>query len=191
MPFSMRYVDSPSASRVFQPPSPWPHIRSQPTMKQRPVLRSFADGLPAGLKSSDLSVQRKAWPDWVAAHDREIRGRLLQGDEDTVVNWLMFGTSFTKEPRALFEVPEKSSELPKVVSRRIADLMTALRSAHPDERSTFARQLLLNQGYRLDTARERTRLERHFHDEVDRVLAERQQYARREDCFVPATSSIR
>src|SRR3954470_17290182 len=65
-----------------------------------PVLRSFADALPAGLKSSDLAIQRKAWPDWVSAHDREIRGRLLRGDEDTVVNWLMFGTSFTKEPKA-------------------------------------------------------------------------------------------
>ncbi len=185
MPFSMRYVRFAACFACVSAALALATHSFTTYDEAETVLRSFADALPAALKSSDLSAQRKAWPDWVAAHDREIRGRLLQGDEDTVVNWLMFGTSFTKEPRALFEVPEKSSELPKVVSRRIADLMTALRSAHPDERSTFARQLLLNQGYRLDTARERTRLERHFHDEVDRVLAERQQYARREDSFRP------
>lgn len=36
-----------------------------------------------------------AWPDRIARHDREVRARLEQGDEDTIVNWMLFGTSFT------------------------------------------------------------------------------------------------
>jgi hypothetical protein len=147
------------------------------------VLRFFESRLPAELKSPES--RRKIWPDWIAKHDREIRGRLQAGDEDTIINWLMFGTSFTKEPKALFEVPETSKELPKVISRRTTDLITALRSAPADERLMFARQLLQSQGYGFETAQQRTRLERHFHDEVDRVLAERQQFARREDSYRP------
>src|SRR5215813_8139818 len=66
------------------------------------VLRFFENKLPSELKSSG-SVQ-KIWPDWIIKHDREIRGRLLPGDEDTIINWLLFGTSFTREPKALFEI---------------------------------------------------------------------------------------
>jgi hypothetical protein len=71
----------------------------------------------------------------------------------------------------------------------VTDLITALRSAHPDERSIFARQVLQSQGYGFDTAAERSRLERRLHGEVDRVLAERQQYARREESFRPGDFS--
>ena len=60
------------------------------------VLAFLTDVLPADLKSSDLSVRRNAWPSWVVEHDRDIRGRLLRGDEDTLVNWLLFGTSFSQ-----------------------------------------------------------------------------------------------
>jgi hypothetical protein len=147
------------------------------------VLRFFENKLPAELKSSG-SVQNM-WPEWIARHDREIRRRLQPGDEDTVINWLLFGTSFTKEPRALFEVPETSKELLKVTSRRTTDLIAALRSARTDERLIFARQLLQGQGYGFETAPQRTRLDRHFHDEVERVLAERQQFGRREDSYRP------
>jgi hypothetical protein len=145
------------------------------------VLRFFVGKLPVELIPPES--RQKFWPDWIVRHDREIRGRLLPGDEDTIVNWLMFGTSFTKEPKALFEVSETSHDLPKVISRRITDFIAGLRSANPDERSIFARQVLQSQGYGFDTAPERSHLERRLHEEVDRVLAERQQYARREESF--------
>jgi hypothetical protein len=74
---------------------------------EQQVLAFLTDALPPELQSSDLSDRRKAWPDWVTGHDRDIRGRLLRGDEDTIVNWLLFGTSFTRQPRALFEYPQR------------------------------------------------------------------------------------
>jgi hypothetical protein len=144
------------------------------------VLALVTDILPPELKSSDLSAQRKAWPEWVIGHDRDIRARLLRGDEDTIVNWLLFGTSFTRQPRA-----GTSKDLSRLISLRIRDLISTLQSADPAVRNIFARQLLLSQGYGFETAEERARLERHLRVEIERVLAERQQYMLRGEEFRP------
>jgi hypothetical protein len=145
------------------------------------VLPSLSDALPSELKSSDLSARRKAWLDWVTARDRDIRSRLVRGDEDTIVNWLLFGTSFTKQPAALFE--GTSDGLRRLISRRTRDLISALKSADPNERIAFARRLLLSQGYGFDTTGQRAKLEQHLQDEVKRVVAERQQYFLRGEGF--------
>ncbi len=115
------------------------------------VLTYLTDALPSELKTSP----RSAWPGWVIAHDREIRERLIRGDEDTVANWLLFGSSFTHEPRLLLDVSEMSRDKPLIVSRRVRDLITALASTHPDERSLFARRLLASAGYPLDSSEAR------------------------------------
>jgi hypothetical protein len=70
-----------------------------------------------------------------------------------------------------------------LISRRIKDLIAAMRSSDSDERRAFARQLLRNQGYGLDTPAERARLEGRLRTDVERVLAERRQYTVREDSF--------
>jgi len=143
------------------------------------VLAFLTDALPPELKSSDSAAQRKAWPDWVIAHDRDTRRRLLRGDEDTIANWLMFGTSFTQQPKALFEVSLTSDTMARVISGRIEDFISALGSPDPNERSVFARRVLLSQGYRFGTIEERARLERHLLEEVERIIAERQKYTLR------------
>jgi hypothetical protein len=149
------------------------------------VLSFLSDILPPQLNSADLSVRSKAWPAWLIGHDREIRGRLQRGDEDTIVNWLLFGTSFTRQPRALFEVFPTSDDFQRLVSKRTNDLISALALKDPNERSVFARRLLLGDGYRFDTAAERARLERYLQSEVARVVAERQQYELRQEAFRP------
>jgi hypothetical protein len=147
------------------------------------VLAFFADTLPPELKSSDLAGRRKAWPEWVVGHDRDIRKRLLRGDEDTIINWLLFGTSFTRQPRAILEVSATTDGLPRLISRRTRDLISALASADVDERLAFARRLLRSQGYGFDTSEDRVRLERHLQAEIERVLAERHKYMLREEEF--------
>jgi CheR methyltransferase, SAM binding domain len=149
------------------------------------VLAFLTDNLPPELRSSDVSAQRKAWPEWVIGHDKDIRARLLRGDEDTVVNWLLFGTAFTRQPRVPFEVSAVPGDLPRLISKRTKDLISALGSADPDERIVFARRLLLSQGYGFKTAEERARLERHLQTEVERVVAERRQYMLRGEEFRP------
>jgi hypothetical protein len=146
------------------------------------VLSFMTDRLPPELKTSG---RREAWPHWVMAHDREIRARLERGDEDTIVNWLLFGTSFTQEPRALFDVSATSRGLSPLISRRSRDLIAALRAEHPTERAGFTRRVLLSRGYEFDTAEQRSRVERHLLAEVERVLSERQKYASREESFTP------
>jgi hypothetical protein len=147
------------------------------------VLASLPDLLPSALKSSVLSSRQKAWRDWVTAHDRDIRGRLVRGDEDTVVNWLLFGSSFTRQPRAFLEGPATPDGLRKLISTRTKDLIAALASADSNERIVFARQVLAGKGYGFDSIEDQAKLEGHLYAEVDRVVAERQQYAQREEAF--------
>jgi hypothetical protein len=152
----------------------------------QPVLTSLADILPPALRSTTASTSQKAWQEWVMGHDRDIRTRLLRGDQDTLVNWLLFGTSFTRQPRAFFDRTETQDALRQRISIRTKDLISAITSTDTDERIIFARQLLLRQGYRFDSAEEQARLERHLYAEVDRVVAERQQYMEREDAAAAA-----
>jgi hypothetical protein len=147
------------------------------------ILRHLSDALPTELKPSAQSDPRKAWSDWIPDHDADIRKRLQRGDEDTIVNWLLFGTSFTRQPMALFEVPATSDRWPAFISQRIKDLISAVKPSNTDERRTFARRFLGSQGYGFDSAEDRAKLERHLRSEVDRVLSERQQYATREETF--------
>ena len=51
--------------------------------------------LPAELKSKAPSELAPDWPAWVSARDRDIRARLAAGDEDSVLNLVLFGTMFT------------------------------------------------------------------------------------------------
>ena len=143
----------------------------------QPILNALADVVPSELKDAD----RTKWSDWVVRHHQDIRARLAGGDEDTLVNWLLFGTSFTRQPRALLDVDSASEALDGLISKRLKDLVSALASTDQDERRVLARQLLRTQGYRFDTAGERTRLEQHFKNEVERVLAEQNQYRRELD----------
>ena len=64
----------------------------------RPILTELAGKLPSELNALTAAQMEKAWPDWIGRHDRQIRARLEQGDEDTIVNWMLFGTSFTSRP---------------------------------------------------------------------------------------------
>src|SRR5207249_2498660 len=116
---------------------------------------------------------------WARSHDRDIRARLERGDEDTIVNWLLFGTSFTSRPRALFESsPTDAAALVKLVTARSRDLIAALQSPGGDERRLFARQLLERKGFRFQTPADRDQAGQHLLTEVARVAREQAGYAR-------------
>src|SRR5438128_5304863 len=65
----------------------------------RPIIEALEEILPPGLRAKTRSEPEAAWPTWVAQRDAEIRARLTQGDEDSVANFLLFGTSYTARPR--------------------------------------------------------------------------------------------
>lgn len=143
----------------------------------RPVLESLrADLAPADLSAMAGAEREKAWPEWVSRHDAAIRARLARGDEDSVVNFLLFGTTFTKLARAterdLAQLAAQPGELPDVILRRIEDLIAAVGSPGPNERLQFARQVVEGQGMDPTTAAGKSRMRRFLNEALIRVSTE-------------------
>jgi hypothetical protein len=135
-----------------------------------------------------------AWPGWIERKDREVRARLDQGDEDTIVNWMLFGTSFTSRPRAVLGAVESGTagdrklvlrRTIELISARLDDLLTALAAPDNDERRLFARALLQRKGLRFATVVEREAARNYLLAAVIRVASEQDQI----DQELGATSS--
>jgi hypothetical protein len=150
----------------------------------RSILTEQAGTLPTGLNSLTPAQLEAAWPGWIAAHDRDVRARLEQGDEDTIVNWMLFGTSFTSRPRAVLGAVESGAagdqELVlrrtiELIQGRLDDLVRALATPGTDERRLFARALLQRQGLRFATAADRDAVRDHLLGAMMRVAAEQEQ----------------
>ena len=142
----------------------------------RPLLEALPEAVPTELRVPD-EARRMAWPGWIAEHDRQIRTRLAKGDADTIVNWALFGTSFTTRPRVSLQPGEPPEQLAALVAGRLNDLVAALRAAGQNERRVFARTFFEAQGFSLATEDGRTRLAAHLAAEVSRVAAESRAYA--------------
>lgn len=150
----------------------------------RPILTELGGKLPAELNALSAPQLEKAWPQWVDTHDRQIRARLEQGDEDTIVNWMLFGTSFTSRPRAVLGAVESGAagDRELVVRRtielirgRLDDLLKALIAPGTDERRLFARALLQRKGFRFATATDVDNVRDHLLEAMMRVAAEQEQ----------------
>jgi hypothetical protein len=148
----------------------------------RPILTELKGNLPADLNPLTAAQLEVAWPGWVARHDRDVRARLDRGDEDTIVNWMLFGTSFTSRPRAVLGAVGSGSADQELVLRRtiqliqgrLDDLVTALAAPGTDERRLFARALLQRSGLRFATAADREAVREHLLGAMMRVAAEQE-----------------
>src|SRR5262245_38528418 len=123
----------------------------------RPLLAELAGTLPPELNTLTPQQLGAAWPGWIERHDRDVRARLEQGDEDTLINWMLFGTSFTARPRALVGEVESGAagdrdavvrRTMELISGRLDDLLHALAVPGTDERRRFARAFLQRKGFR-------------------------------------------
>src|SRR5439155_5938627 len=103
-----------------------------------PVLEALARERPPQLKKPNEGN----WKAWAQEEDNMVRARLEQGTLDSMFNLLLFGTSFTTQPRVItmrdFEDP--------VVQARVSDLLEALRNPGNNERIIFLRNLLRSRG---------------------------------------------
>ena len=144
----------------------------------------LAGRLPADLNALPTTQIETAWPAWIERHDKSIRARLEQGDEDTIVNWLLFGTSFTSRPRAVLGAVEADATVDpdlvlrrtiELITARLDDLLTALESPGTDERRLFARALLQRRGIRFTTAADREAARKYLMAAVIRVANEQDQ----------------
>lgn len=160
----------------------------------REVLSALGEILPEELKGKTEQELAGLWPAWVARRDREIRARLAQGDEDSLINFLLFGTSFTKQPRvSLDQVPQlrilsqdSSAEAPqqlepvtRLVYARVEDLLASLLMPGANERLLFARRILLDQKrFPLRTRSGHQKAREYLLASIERVIKENAGYAR-------------
>ncbi len=107
----------------------------------KPVLDQPGDVLPAELKNPNEAK----WRAWSQRQDKAIRARLQQGDLDSMVNLLLYGTSFTKQPRIQVENFTQASKA-GIVRARVDDLVAGVRNPGDNERLVFLNRLLRNQG---------------------------------------------
>ena len=81
------------------------------------------------------------WSRWIAAADAATRARVAEGDELSVVNLLLFGTSFTNQPRVTAADLNPAS-VREAIDARVQDLERALIKAQADERLQFVRRVI-------------------------------------------------
>ena len=96
-----------------------------------PVLAALNEPVPAA----------PDWPRWIAAADAATRARVAHGDEASIVNLLLFGTSFTSQPRITSRQLDRE-QIRKAVNERLDDFERALAQPGTNERLQFARRLL-------------------------------------------------
>jgi hypothetical protein len=108
-----------------------------------PFAEAKRGPLPAELRNADDA----AWLAWCRREDKAIRARLEQGDLDSMVNLLLYGTSFTRQPRISME-GEGLTEASKagILRARVDDLVAGLGSPGDNERLIFLQRLLQTQG---------------------------------------------
>src|SRR5712691_3279521 len=120
----------------------------------KPVLEALAEAAPAALRDVAPEKVDGTWRDWMRSRDVQIRERLTRGDEDSLVNFLLFGTTFTRAPRltstqvrelAINSNPAAGEEgalrYRQLVVRRIQDLVTGMTVPGNNERLFFARRM--------------------------------------------------
>ena len=97
----------------------------------KPVFEAFNEAVPPA----------SAWAHWIAEADRATRARVQEGDETSLVNLLLFGTSFTREPR-ITSAQLTQAAIETTLSARLSDFERALENPGTNERLLFARGVI-------------------------------------------------
>ena len=120
-----------------------------PYLDAESVLETLrADLLPSELQGHTSAQREMLWPDWVSRRDAEIRSRLREGDEDSIVNLLWFGTTFTTHPRmtATYLSTLGDRDRDALLDARLDALVAGILSPGVNERLQFARGIVEGEG---------------------------------------------
>ncbi|HZM93641.1 MAG TPA: class I SAM-dependent methyltransferase [Vicinamibacterales bacterium] len=147
-----------------------------PDAAARPILEAIPPAQrPAELRSKAPSELARDWPAWASARDRDIRARLAAGDEDSVFNLALFGTTFTDRPPLTerdIAAASGGKTTTDAVRLRIERLIDALLSSAGNERLEFARLVAGRQSIDFEAANARRRLREWLAAGTARVIAE-------------------
>ena len=116
-----------------------------------PVLNALRpDLLPAEFRNRTAIEREAMWPGWVSRRDAEIRARVTAGDEDSVINFLLYGTTFTARPRPtedqIGDLVTHPADAVTWLRPRIADFIAGLVAPASNERLQFARDVVRRHG---------------------------------------------
>jgi SAM-dependent methyltransferase len=152
-----------------------PGIVNLPFSEAQPILQAMDEALPPELKGKSRDAQAAAWPQWLKARDATVRARLVQGDEDTMINFLLFGVTFTAQPRVTEAelTALQSASTSKVLQARVEDLLRGVAVPGKNARLLFLRRLVQRKGI-APTAKEKLRP--YLLDNLRRVLREQDSY---------------
>jgi hypothetical protein len=154
-----------------------------PYASVKPVLDASRESLPAELKNPDESK----WNAWSRKKDAAIRARLEQGDLDSMVNLLLFGSSFTRQPR--IQLPQMlEASRSGMLRARLDDLLSGLRNPAGNERLAFLRSLIRSKGMDPDAAGGETGV--FVMQNLQRVLQEQAAFEQRIQEAKGATSQL-
>jgi hypothetical protein len=151
-----------------------------PFLEAKPILERLASILPPELRGMPIAEVESTWSEWVSRKNAATRARLERGDEDSIVNFLLFGTTFTTLPRALNDSAkiggrERAAE---IVRGRIADLTAAVASPGTNVRLQFARAVVQRHGIDPATSEGRDQTRDYLRALMTRVVGEVDGYAR-------------
>jgi len=115
-----------------------------PSGKSRPTLGLYAD---SGLPGSTIGSEAE-WNIWIHAQDTDVRSRIDRGAEDSISNFILYGTSYTELPRlkASDDATDSAGKISTAAVARSHALGTALQSSLPGERLEFIRSFLRKRG---------------------------------------------
>jgi SAM-dependent methyltransferase len=149
---------------------------SVPYSEARPIFEMLQPQLwPAELRTKTPADIETLWPGWIAREDAAIRARVQAGDDDSIINLLLYGTTFTRQPRIteqeLAGILVRQREtgattfVPSpVLKGRIEDFMAALTAPGGNERIQFARQVIERNGINPASESGKPRLRKYLED---------------------------
>ena len=115
----------------------------------QPIWELLRPQLPPALASATAETPESAFHGWARAQDADIRGRVARGDEDSLVNLWLFGTSFTDLPPARPRDVAMSGDgatLAQISDGRLVDFLAALASPGANERMRWAAEFFRGRG---------------------------------------------
>lgn len=161
--------------------------------------QSIVDALggmaPPELRAGSTEALAKAWPAWAARHSAAVRERLSRGDEDLLANLILFGTSFTSQPRL---TPKDLASMTgraaarnlsgtgqdvgslagEVLGARLSDFVRALETPAKNDRLLYLRRVLERKGHSFSKSTDRNQLRQYLVTNLLRVLGEQKEYAK-------------
>jgi hypothetical protein len=145
----------------------------------RPIVERLAPELASTFAARPAPERESVWREWLVRRNDETRARLRQGDEDSLVNLLLFGTSFTRLPRVVDRSAAGGAERDaSIVRGRIDDLIAGVVSPGANERLQFARELVERRGIDPGTASGRDDVRSYLLGLMKRIDGEIDSYAR-------------